>query len=112
MLPDYDNVMFTDGFKSDDTLLLNRQAAWYFYKQFRGGRAAPQEKMIRTSRDICQKDVLVSSLDYVPPQANAAKHRSADGLLEPRRYIIRYPPTGDFPGLDDREYCHRSVPGV
>ena len=32
MLLDYDNVMFTDGFKSDDTLLLNRQAAWYFYK--------------------------------------------------------------------------------
>ena len=45
-------------------------------------------------------DVHVSNLHLLPPQANAAKHRSADGLYEPRLYVIQREPTGDFPGLD------------
>ena len=92
MLPDYDNVAFTDGLDSRDTRVFNRDAACC-------GPGGPL--MIRTSCDILQMDVRVSSLDHVPPQANAAKHRSADGLWESRRFIIRDPPTGDFPGLDE-----------
>ena len=55
--------------------------------------------MIRTSWDVCKTDIRVSHLHCVPSQANAAKHRSADGLWEPRLYVIQPEPTGDFPGL-------------
>ena len=55
--------------------------------------------MIRTSRDVCKTDIHVSTLHNVPSQANAAKYRSADGLWEPRLYVIQPEPTGDFPGL-------------
>ena len=56
--------------------------------------------MIRTSWDVCKTDVRVSALHLFTPQANAARHRSADGLWEPRLYVINSEPTGDFPGLD------------
>ena len=102
VLPDYENPTFTDGFRSRETRRFNPDGAWSLdpcNKRFPHSKT-PQQTMIRTSRDVCKTDIHVSTLHCVPSQANAAKHRSADGLWEPRLYVIQREPTGDFPGLD------------